>query len=1369
MAMESAKSGEVSNKDCNSAVVDHFVSAVRILTDLMNSHEGSDFFQLLARRLGELSKVSYCVIVKFDASRPKMGTTLAFVHNSNLLDNVEYDIRGTPCEEIQQGNFCYFATGVQAQFPKDVMLGELGLDAYMGLPVIANDGRVLGLISLLHEVPIEDAGIAESLLRIVASRVAAELQRGQVEQELRTQQIRFGNIVENASDAIFLHNSRGEVLDVNRQACVNLGYEREELIGMTPPMFDPDVSQEQVERIINEQAVSRQMTFHTRHRRKDGSTFPVEVRVRAFLVDECRYAVAIIIDLRERIAVEAALQAAQQRLELALDASQIGFWEWNSKTNRITFSDQWRRQLGYLESEAPATLSFWATRIHPDEFPVLVNAISDLRISGGEMHQVDLRLRRADGGWCWVHVRGRVFRDASGAPERFVGLHLDDTPRKRAELTLANQKAILERIAKGEACQSVLESIVEFVENQIADVRCSILLLEGDRLRFAAGKRLPQAYCDAIDNVQIGPNVGSCGSAAFRATTVIVSDIATDPLWKDYRELALSYDLRSCWSTPIFAGRVTGTAKSYGQVLGTFAIYGSSPGKPTAEDLEMVHSAAYLAGISIERTKTEEALQESESRLAAVIANSPGVAIQWYDTEGRVTLWNRASEEMFEVAEHDAIGKSLEELCGAPEDPLLFREACEAIRRNGKPIGPREFEFRRASGEKGFALSTQFAIPGPRGENWFACMDVDITQRKHSEQAVRESKEMLQLILDNIPQGVVWKDRESRYQGINGTVRRTLNVPVGQEIGKFDFEFAPFTREQSAFFRAKDREVMESDCPQYQIVEPMTIADGRTIWLNTNKIPLHDAEGKVNGVLVTWEDFTERRKSQELLHRSMTLLRKTQSMAKMSGWSYDVATKRFSNADEASRILPERASEMTTEKFTSLVHPEDQEKVAEQWSKALAGEAVEMEHRMTVGGQLRWVAVRAEPQRNEAGEFESILGVAQDVTERKRLEEHLIQSRKYEGLGVLAGGLAHEFNNILTSVLGNAELGLMKVTADSPATPIFLEIGKAARRAANLTKQMLAYSGRDQIAVEPVQLESMIQDAVPFLQSMFSQRAELRLELSPAIARGDVIQLRQIAMQLAMNAVESIESAPGRIVIATGMVTLKESDLKGVFALAPSVPGIFAFFEFSDNGCGMPAELAAKIFDPFFSTKFVGRGLGLASVLGIVKRHRGGVQVQTAIGRGTTIRVLIPQTLASSEEVKVAQSPPLESQLRVLLVEDEPTVREFLSQLLNGAGYEVIAAKDGLEAVELAKQLGDEIGIILLDIVMPRLDGWDAFDALHANVPNAPIILMSGYDEKTGGSPRRQLSQAAGFLQKPFRPAQLFAEMKRALAMTDIA
>ena len=1190
--------------------------SVKLLTQIEASHEGTDFFSHLTKSLCQICNVSYGVVVCFDEDRPMIGSTLAFANRDLLLENVDYDIRGTPCEQIYFGGYCHFESGLIEQFPGDSMLVDLGIEAYMGLPLFSCKGRVIGLIALLHKDRITDAVSVETLLRIVGLRVAAELDRRQIEASLERQQVRFNSVFENASEAIYLLDSTASVVDVNRQACISLGYERHELIGAKPFKFDLDITHEGLARLLQRQEVGLSVTFESRHQTKDGQAFPVEIRLRSFWESGNRLAVAIVIDLRERRAAAAALNAAQQRLELVLDASQVGFWEWDAVTGRIYFSDQWRRQLGYAESDAPATFEFWRTRIHPDDLPGLSCLYFVMKSSGIDEQQAEVRIRRVDGGWRWIQIRGKAIRDDLGELTRIVGLHLDNTPRKRAEIALEHQKSILERIAKGESIQVVLDSIVEYVESQVVESKGSIMLLRGERLWFAAGCKIPAEFSRAIDGVKIGPNVGSCGSAAYRGKTVIVSDIATDPLWEGYRQTAMAFGFRACWSAPILAGKVAGAGESIGKVLGTFAIYSGAVGRPTSEDLEVVANAAYLAGIAIERANSEEALRDSESRLAAVISNSPGVAIQWYDAEGRVVLWNRASEEMFGFSETEAVGQQLVDLIHTPEEFTQFRDACQEITRSGKSMGPVEFTFRRRNGDVGVCISTLFPIPGRGDEPYYVCMDIDITERKNSEEQVRQSKEMLQLILDNIPQGVVWKDRNSRYLGLNAVVAKAMNVEKQNPIGLNDLELNTLTREQAEFFMLKDHEVMEQDRAQYQIVEPMNTDNKGTVWLNTNKIPLHDASGNVTGVLVTWEDFTEKRKAQELLQHNMMLLRKTQTIAKMSGWSYDLDSRKFQVADDALGFSPTDFSESTEADLTKFIHPDDYDRVNLAWGKAISGEIVEFENRLCIDGSVFWVSVRAEPQQDESGRLIKILGVAQDITDKKRLEAQVIQAQKYEGIGVLAGGIAHEFNNILTSVLGNAELGLMQSPADSPTTPIFGEIGKAARRTAALTKQMLAYSGRGQLQLAPIQLSAIVQDAALVLHSMAGQQTELVFKLEPSAAIGDAIQLRLVVLQLVSNAVEALEARAGKVTIKTSEVTLSEGDLSLEFALPPKEVANYALLEVSDDGCGIPAEVIGKIFDPFFSTKFAGRGLGLAAVLGIVKRHQGAVQVITAPGAG---------------------------------------------------------------------------------------------------------------------------------------------------------
>lgn len=928
------------------------------------------------------------------------------------------------------------------------------------------------------------------------------------------------------------------------------------------------------------------------------------------------------------------VKSVQEKFELVLGAAQIGLWEWRADTNRFTLTKEWRRQLGYDETEAPATPEYWATRIHPDDVPAMRESLVALHAGTRKMHQLEARFRHKEDGYRWIYVRGRLVEGESGQPRRFVGVHFDNTPRKRAEVALAHQKEVLERIAKGEPLSAVLDAIVRHVEAQTHDAICSILLLCGDQLFFTAGKNVPAGWIDAHNGFHIGPEVGSCGSAAYHGRSVVTEDIAADPRWDLFRETALRHGIRSCWSVPIFPGKLAQSSESQDRVLGTFAIYGRAPRRPTEEEQEAVRDAVHLAGIAIERVRTEE--------------------------------------------------------------------------------------------------------------------------------AVRQSKEMLQVVLDNIPQGVLWKDRHSRYLGMNAVVREAMGGDESKILGKNDLEIDLLPREHAEFFMKKDEEVMRENRPQFQILEPMTIADGRTIWLNTNKIPLHNANGEVNGVLVTWEDFTEKRRAQEAQAQHLAWLQKAQQIAKVTAWEYDVAQNKFEIPEGGLEVLNLPSTLTGFEDIEKSLHPDDIALLHADWDNVRNGKPFNTVHRFIIDGEVRWIAVRAEPEFDKAGKVVRVVGASQDITERKRLEEQLLQAQKYEGLGVLAGGIAHEFNNILTSVLGNAELGQLGLPDDSPAASIFAEIAKSARKAAGLTKQMLAYSGRGQMASAPLRLDQIITDAAPVLLSMAAQKAEIEFELSPAAAFGDAVQLRQVALQLVSNAIDALDGKGGRIIIRTGECELNYEESAEEFPWPPRVGERYAFLKVIDTGCGMPPEIVAKIFDPFFSTKFVGRGLGLAAVQGIVRRHLGALRVQSAPGEGTGIKIMIPQRSVSATNPVAPEAPRKPSATHILLVEDESLVREFLFQLLTGAGYRVTMAKSGAEAIAAAQKLQHEPPIILLDLAMPEIDGWMALERLGELLPNSPVMVMSGFDEAEfrRTPPKRAI---AAYLQKPFRPAQLFAAIQQTL------
>jgi PAS domain S-box-containing protein len=359
--------------------------------------------------------------------------------------------------------------------------------------------------------------------------------------------------------------------------------------------------------------------------------------------------------------------------------------------------------------------------------------------------------------------------------------------------------------------------------------------------------------------------------------------------------------------------------------------------------------------------------------------------------------------------------------------------------------------------------------------------------------------------------------------------------------------------------------------------------------------------------------------------------------------------------------------------------------------------------------------------------------------------------QKLESIGVLAGGIAHDFNNLLHVVLGNADLARPHLATASPAREHLDEVVRATQRAAELTQQLLAYSGRGAVETRHLNLSDEVRDMATLLRTAISKQAALVWDLAtdlPAVS-ADPTQVRQIVMNLITNASDALGEAPGTISLRTG----RAQDPR-----ASSDRQAFVFLEVTDTGCGMDTGTLQRIFDPFFSTKFSGRGLGLAAVMGIVESHHGHIRIRTAPGEGTTFRILFPAVTAAADDAVRSRAPEADWRGRgtVLLAEDEEGVREVVGRMLERLGFRVLPAQDGIAALEALDRSDRAVTAVLLDVSMPRMGGSEARRRIRETRPDLPIILMSGYTEQEVASKLLNGNGGAtGFLQKPFLPEDL--------------
>jgi len=411
----------------------------------------------------------------------------------------------------------------------------------------------------------------------------------------------------------------------------------------------------------------------------------------------------------------------------------------------------------------------------------------------------------------------------------------------------------------------------------------------------------------------------------------------------------------------------------------------------------------------------------------------------------------------------------------------------------------------------------------------------------------------------------------------------------------------------------------------------------------------------------------------------------------------------------------------------------------------------------------RWPEDTAQLLRIVGEVFISTIDRAKADAQRLKLEKQILHSQKLEGLGVLAGGIAHDFNNLLVGILGSADLALADLPDDNPAHKHIVQVLDASKRASDLTQQMLAYSGRGAFILRQLDLNQVVRETMPLVKASISKKTRIRLLLDENIPpiNADATQMNQIAMNLFINASEALEDRPGDVTIRTGIETRQET-ASGENESTESVD--YVFLEVADTGIGMDAETRDRIFDPFYSTKFTGRGLGLAAVTGIVKGHHGTISLKSAPNEGSVFRVLLPRAqveVDTQPERKTthAADEPWSVEGSILVVDDEPSVREFIRRALEHHGFDVITADGGRQATELFEQHWKEIYAVVLDMTMPDMGGFEVYQTLQHIDADVRVLLASGYSEQDATS-QFEPKNLAGFIQKPFTTTELLDRLR---------